>query len=104
MRLIDADALREEVEFHPTSVSVCMTVAEAKGQTEFKNRCLEDIDNAPTIGAIPVEWLYDRAKDITRAPLFRRYVQQLLDEWQKEQEGDNGRVSRSDEAMAQNVR
>ena len=36
--------------------------------------------------AIPVEWLDDRANDITRAPLFRRYAQQLLDEWQKEQE------------------
>lgn len=57
MRLIDADALKEEIEFHPTSVSVCMTVAEAKGQTYFKNRCLEDIDNAPTIDAIPVEWI-----------------------------------------------
>ena len=56
-RPIDADALKEEIEFHPTSVSVCMTVAEAKGQTYFKRRCLEDIDNAPTIDAIPVEWL-----------------------------------------------
>ena len=54
MRLIDADALKEQIEFHPTSVSVCMTVAEAKGQTYFKNRCLEDIDNAPTIEAEPV--------------------------------------------------
>ena len=86
VRPIDADALREEVEFHPTSVSVCMTVEEAKGQTYFKNRCLEDIDNAPTVPAIPVEWLNDRAKDITRAPLYRRYAQMIIDEWQKEQE------------------
>ena len=41
---------------------------------------------APTIDAIPVKWLDDRANDITRAPLFRRYAQQLLDEWQEEKE------------------
>lgn len=93
MRLIDADTLKEEIEFHPTSVSVCMTVAEAKGQTYFKNRCLEDIDNAPTIDAIPVEWLDDRIYDMKRAPLYRRYAEMLLMEWlqeQKEQEAQNG--------------
>lgn len=41
---------------------------------------------APTIDAIPVDWLDDRANDITRAPLYRRYAQILIDEWQKEQE------------------
>ena len=57
MRLIDADALKGEIEFHPTSVSVCMTVEQARGETNFKLRCLEDIDNAPTVAAIPVKWL-----------------------------------------------
>ena len=92
MKLIDADALKETIEFHPTSVSVCMTVAEAKGQTEFKNRCLDDIDNAPTIDAIPVEWLEDRIYDMKRAPLYRRYAEMLLMEWlqeQKEQEAQD---------------
>lgn len=64
MRLIDADALKEEIEFHPTSVSVCMTVAEAKGQTYFKNRCLEDIANAPTIDAIPMWWITEKFLDV----------------------------------------
>lgn len=89
MRLIDADALKEEIKFHPTSVSVCMTVAEAKGQTYFKNRCLDDIDNAPTINAIPVWWLIDRANDPERAPLYRRYAQMLYEEWQKGQEAQD---------------
>ena len=40
----------------------------------------------PTIDAIPVEWLIDRANDPERAPLYRRYAQMLYDEWQKEQE------------------
>ena len=88
MKLIDADALKEEIEFHPTSVSVCMTVAEAKGQTYFKNRCLEDIDNAPTIDAIPVEWM--RVKiDGYASRLKSRELDALvtvLTMWQKEQE------------------
>ena len=90
MRPIDADALREEVEFHPTSVSVCMTVAEAKGQTYFKNRCLEDIDNAPTIDAIPVEWLRKRKQwaTIDGDHWAENIISNLLDAWawQKEQE------------------
>ena len=93
MRLIDADALKEEIEFHPTSVSVCMTLAEAKGQTYFKNRCLEDIDNAPTVDAIPVEWLR-RYTAVGAAPSGERLtegkerlvVHRILNDWQKEQE------------------
>lgn len=54
MRLIDADALREIVDFHVTSVSACATVQQAIGQSDFKQRCLEDIDNAPTVDAAPV--------------------------------------------------
>ena len=59
MRLIDADALYEVMEFNQTSVSVCMTVEEAKGRTAQKVQCLEDIDNAPTVDAIPVEFVRD---------------------------------------------
>lgn len=45
-----------------------------------------NIADAPTIDAIPVDWLKDRANDITRAPLYRRYAQMLMNEWQNEQE------------------
>ena len=88
MRLIDADALKEEIEFHPTSVSVCMTVAEAKGQTYFKNRCLEDIDNAPTIPAIPIDWMDAQIRGYASA-LMSTELHALLvvkQMWQKEQE------------------
>lgn len=88
-RLIDADALKEEIEFHPTSVSVCMTAAEAKGQTYFKNRCLEDIDNAPTIDAIPVEWLDEKFMDIENKDMaLSRAAWLVLHAWQKEQEAN----------------
>ena len=67
VRLIDADALLEN-------------------QPKDCCRTSDWINDAPTIDAIPVEWLDDRANDITRAPLYRRYAQMLMDEWQKEQE------------------
>ena len=53
-RLIDADAPKEVIEDHVTSVSCCATVEQARGKTAFKHECLEDIDNAPTVDAVPV--------------------------------------------------
>lgn len=85
-RLIDADALYDEVSNHVTSVSVCMTVEQAHGETNFKMRCLEDIDNAPTIDAIPVEWL---RKILANKPetVEMLGVDVILMLWQNEQDG-----------------
>ena len=85
MRLIDADALWEEVDFHVTSVSVCATSEQAIGQTEFKNRCLEDIDNAPTIDAIPVEWLNDKMLNGPRELSMAAW--RVLNAWHPRDEG-----------------
>ena len=85
MRLIDADALYEEVADHVTSVSVCATAQQAIGQTDFKWRCLEDIHNAPTIDAIPVEWL--RSKKVKTYNWYKWWtIDGLIEAWQKEQE------------------
>jgi hypothetical protein len=90
MRLVDADALKEEIEFHPTSVSVCMTVAEAKGQTYFKNRCLEDIDNAPTIDAIPMWWITEKYLDVlNKDKELSKAVWLVRKAWQKEQDAQD---------------
>ena len=88
VRLIDADALKEEIEFHPTSVSVCMTVAEAKGQTYFKNRCLDDIDNAQTIPAIPMDWMDAQIRWYTSALKSTELKALVLVKqmWEREQE------------------
>lgn len=86
MRLIEADALIDTMEGHVTTMSVCSTTIEARAKGEMKRTCIADVANAPTIDAIPVEWLDDRANDHERAPLFRRYAQMLYEEWQKEQE------------------
>lgn len=57
LRLIDADALKEQVESHVVSMSVCLSMDEHYGKVTMREDCLTDIDNAPTVDAIPVEWL-----------------------------------------------
>jgi len=72
MRLIDADALKQE----------CMYIDDIPAVTE------RDIHNAPTIDAIPVEWLRNVHKNciLTRDDMeFRDW---LIKRWQKEQEAD----------------
>jgi len=55
-RLVDADALRDRIEDHVTTVSACCTSQEAYGRTRMKMLALRDVDEAPTVDAIPVEW------------------------------------------------
>lgn len=75
MRLIDADALNKELQ---------KRVGSPTDEKLYEaNLCIID---APTIDAIPVGWIIDRANDPERAPLYRRYAQMLYEEWQKEQE------------------
>lgn len=72
MRIIDADALKEKKVYSHERHERIVPVAE--------------IDWMPTIPAIPVKWLVDRANDPERAPLYRRYAHMLYEEWQREQE------------------
>lgn len=74
-RMIDADALKDNMFGYAPPEMLW-----DRGDIEHK------IDEQPTIDAIPVEWLIDRANDTERAPLYRRYAQMLYEEWQKEQE------------------
>lgn len=74
MRIIDADALREKVADHVTTVSVCPTVEHAHGRTAFKKICLEDIDNAPTVtdtGWVSVDNRLPTEDDYT--PIYGNY-------------------------------
>ena len=66
MRPIDADALKQE----------CMYRDDILAVTE------RDIDNAPTIDAIPVEWLKACGK---RGSLIWIIADILIERWQKEQ-------------------
>lgn len=84
MRLVDADALIDNMEGHVTNMSVCSTTIEARAKGEMKRTCISDVANAPTIDAIPVEWLKEQAKD--NYDYSGTLIRGLLSEWQKEQE------------------
>jgi hypothetical protein len=87
MRLIDADALKEQVESHVVSMSVCLSMDEHYGKVTMREDCLEDTTNAPTIDAIPVEWLEvhktEYLDDWGEEPIT---VEEALKMWKKEQE------------------
>ena len=85
-RPIDADALKENVEGHDTSMSVCLSVGESYGMVTMKEQCIEDIDNAPTIDAIPIEWL--KEKSIDACDPFSPYMLVMFawHKWKEEQE------------------
>ena len=68
MRLVDADALMENVEDHVTTVSVCPTVDWSMGKTQMKKTILDDIRDAPTVDAIPIDWLTERINETANSP------------------------------------
>ena len=84
MRLIDADLLESEVD----------EIRQAKADNYYFEaaaavvQCIECIDEAPTIDAIPVEWLRERKHwaAIDGDPWAENITRYLLDAWQKEQE------------------
>lgn len=87
-RLIDADALIENMEMHVTTMSVCLTTIEARAKGEMKRTCIADVANAPTIDAIPVEWL--RSKKVKTYNWYKWWtIDGLIEVWQKEQEAQD---------------
>ena len=69
-------------------------VDESKGGVEYEMkmtvgeifaRCCQGFE-PEVVEAIPVGWLNDRANDPERAPLYRRYAQMLIEDWNKGQE------------------
>lgn len=85
VRLIDANALFEVASRHHDFFRGATSPTDKARRDEYL-QVMCDINDAPTVDAVPVDWIDDRANDITRAPLFRRYAQQLLDEWEQEEE------------------
>ena len=81
MRLIDADALEQK----------CMYIDDYSAVLEL------DIDNAPTIDAIPVEWLKEHVDGEIRDSDGNSYgrkkitVVEALSMWRKEQEAQDER-------------
>lgn len=89
-RPIDADALKEQIESHVVSMSVCMSMDEHYGKVTMREECLQDIADAPTIDAIPVAWLKAQNNSTEYFKTIQgQAVELILELWQKEQEANH---------------
>lgn len=91
-RLIDADALFDAMDLYVTTVSVCATEGEARGMTRMKQICLEDVQNAPTVDAIPVAWLKSIKETMMRQSRNKAetcVLARVIEMWEKEREEEN---------------
>ena len=78
MRLIDADALLAK------QANIAKTFARSDAQKSLMGRVMFNTEKAPTIDAIPVEWL--RQEAMKDDGLINSVIRGLLMKWQKEQE------------------
>ena len=74
-RLIDADVLIAK------QASIAKTFARSDAQKSLMGRVMYNTENAPTIDAVPVEWLRKWPKSLRDGA----YVRDILRDWQKEQ-------------------
>lgn len=82
MRLIDADVFKTEYENLITWIS---HRAEKARLREF----IKDIQNQPTVKAIPIEWIKDYVGPGVSDDIFqrnRRFVLNMIKDWEKENE------------------
>ena len=83
MRLIDADALSEYLDKRRTyEVMDGRNKAYGKGVRD----ATKDIENAPTIDAIPVEWLREWQDEVGTINEWWPIIERIIEVWQQEQE------------------
>ena len=92
MRLIDADALIAK------QANIAKTFARSDAQKSLMGRVMYNTESAPTIDAIPIEWLEaqisqfrDKLKDEAKG-VFNVTVREIIYRWQKEQEAQDGKA------------
>lgn len=84
MRLIDADALLVK------QTNIAKTFARSDAQKSLMGRVMYNTEHAPTVDAIPVEWLEKQA-DYARSEWDYdtcEGIRIVLKAWQKEQEAN----------------
>lgn len=90
MRLIDADALKESIEEQYKCDCAHDTDDDwSYGRASAWLNARAYVDNAPTIDAIPVEWIETHMTP-AMAHFAPRAKELLLEAWQKEQEANDG--------------
>lgn len=86
MRLIDADALKEEM--YDEAFETDTDEQRWDSGCWIRYRMFErNVDAAPTIDAIPVEWIFEQMQILHELHNKNEYVLQwLIETWQEEQE------------------
>lgn len=89
MRLVDADALQQHfTDMQHYERCACHFVDDG-GFPATEWYCVEDaLENAPTIDAIPVEWLRNICAIAKMETDDEMFLEWLIQTWQKEQEGE----------------
>lgn len=87
MRLIDADALENAIDKERQILIEQQRLGAEHAIVHHARRLVED---APTIDAIPVEWIKQKQSEIPRSSSWYVMMQFLMDLWKEEQEADNG--------------
>jgi len=91
MRLIDADKLKR------TEGMFQYQISDAFDRLSASAYRFEDVENAPTVEAIPVEWIEKwietdhntkRRTPYYYKRLFRSRLKMMLEDWKKENEND----------------
>jgi hypothetical protein len=85
VRLIDADALKDEMR----AGCVPIDLGGITGITGDDDSIEDYIDAAPTIDAIPVKWLRSVHENWLLTPDEMEFRDWLIERWQKEQEERN---------------
>ena len=87
MRLIDADALENAIDKERQILIEQQRLGAEHVIVHHARRLIED---APTIDAIPVEWIKQKQSEIPRSSSWYVMMQFLMDMWKEEQEADHG--------------
>lgn len=75
MRLIDADALKKDIE---RQIELCVQMGMGEFAKPLKDGLFKEVDKQPTVDAIPVEWMKKHWG-------MNLKIQYLIEDWQKEQ-------------------
>lgn len=98
MRLIDADKIKEELKLKELSHIIKQEEYLDYVLNEWKTRVVEfgsynvveEIDNAPTVKAIPIEWMYEwRMKNNEQYNVGVSSFSQMISDWEKENDSDD---------------
>lgn len=80
MRLIDADALLEELR------KSCKWHAESSRELSLLQRDINIVEEQPTVDAIPVEWIekYTEENRLYQSDDFDLYIRDMIADWTEE--------------------